>query len=313
MGIGDVNGDGRLDLLEKNGWWEQPASLAGDPVWTFHQQPIGSGGSQMYAYDVNGDGLNDIITALAAHGFGLAWYEQSREGGEIKFREHIIMNKEPKENKYGVKFSELHAIDLVDMDGDGLKDIVTGKRFWSHGRTGDPDRNDAAVLYWFKLARGADKSVDFVPYLIDNESGVGTQVVAGDINGDGLPDIVVGQQEGHVRPPAREEDRLPRGVGEGAAEADRAMTPIGFMRTSFSDTAQIPKGPDARHDADGIIELDPAFEAGLQDIEGFSHLYISVAVPPRGRIRADRVSAQPTIGRTACSRPGRRSGPTRLA
>ncbi len=48
------------------------------------------------------------------------------------------MNKEPRENAYGVKFSEIHAIELVDMDGDGLKDIVTGKRFWSHGRTGDP-------------------------------------------------------------------------------------------------------------------------------------------------------------------------------
>ena len=79
MGIGDVNGDGKLDLLEKDGWWEQPASLANDPIWTFHKQPMGSGGSQMYAYDVNGDGLNDIITGLAAHAFGLAWYEQYRE------------------------------------------------------------------------------------------------------------------------------------------------------------------------------------------------------------------------------------------
>ena len=150
----------------------------------------------MYAYDVNGDGLNDIITSLAAHEFGLAWYEQYREGSDIRFREHVFMNKEPKDNKYGVKFSEIHAIDLVDMDGDGLKDIVTGKRFWSHGRTGDPDRNDAAVLYWFKLVRNADRSVDFVPFLVDNDSGVGTQVVAGDINGDGLPDIVVGNKKG---------------------------------------------------------------------------------------------------------------------
>jgi hypothetical protein len=196
MGIGDVNGDGRTDLLEKNGWWEQPASLAGDPVWTFHKQPMGAGGSQMHAYDVNGDGLNDIVTALAAHEFGLAWYEQYREGAAIRFREHILMNRTPQDNPYGVKFSEIHAIELVDMDGDGLKDIVTGKRFWSHGRTGDPDRNDAAVLYWFKLARPGGKGVDFIPYLIDSESGVGTQVVAGDINGDGLPDIVVGNKRG---------------------------------------------------------------------------------------------------------------------
>ena len=150
----------------------------------------------MYAYDVNGDGLNDIITALEAHGFGLAWYEQYREGSAITFREHIFMNKEPRDNKYGLKFSEIHAIDLVDMDGDGLKDIVTGKRFWSHGRTGDPDRNDAAVVYWFKLARNADRSVDFIPFLIDKESGVGTQVIAGDINADGLPDVVVGNKKG---------------------------------------------------------------------------------------------------------------------
>jgi hypothetical protein len=196
LGLGDVNGDGRLDLLEKDGWWEQPASRHGDPVWTFHAQPLGSGGAQMYAYDVNGDGLADIITALAAHGFGLAWYEQYRIGEDIRFREHVFMNKDPGENAYGVKFSEIHAIDLVDVDGDGLKDIVTGKRFWSHGRTGDPDRNDAAVLYWFKLARGADRSVDFIPYLIDSESGVGTQVVATDVNGDGLADIVVGNKRG---------------------------------------------------------------------------------------------------------------------
>jgi len=82
------------------------------------------------------------------------------------------------------------------MDGDGLKDIVTGKRFWSHGRVGDPDRNDSAVLYWFKLVRNADKTVDYVPYLIDNDSGVGVQVVAADMNGDGLPDIVVGNKKG---------------------------------------------------------------------------------------------------------------------
>jgi hypothetical protein len=82
------------------------------------------------------------------------------------------------------------------MDGDGLKDFVVGKRFWAHGPTGDVEPNAPAVLYWFKLVRHADKTVDYVPYLVDDNSGVGTQVAAGDVNGDGLPDIVVGNKKG---------------------------------------------------------------------------------------------------------------------
>ncbi|MGH9347951.1 MAG: SAM-dependent methyltransferase, partial [Vicinamibacterales bacterium] len=46
------------------------------------------------------------------------------------------------------------------------------------------------------------------------------------------------------------------------------------MRTPFSETGEIPKGPDARHEAEGVIEVLPELEAGLQDIEGFSHLYV---------------------------------------
>ncbi|MBN8248422.1 MAG: VCBS repeat-containing protein [Verrucomicrobia bacterium] len=196
LGVGDVNGDRRMDLLEKDGWWEQPASLAGDPVWTFHKMPFGVGGAQMYAYDVNGDGLNDVITSLSAHGYGLAWFEQVRNGKEITFREHTFMNKEPSENPYGVKFSQLHAVDLVDMNGDGLKDIVTGKRFWAHGPAGDPEPGAPAVLYWWELVRRPDKSVDWVPHLVDDNSGVGTQVAARDVNGDRRPDLIVGNKRG---------------------------------------------------------------------------------------------------------------------
>ena len=197
LGVGDVNNDGRKDLLEKDGWWEQPPTLAGDPVWTFHPfQFSAAGSSTMFAFDVNGDGVNDVVSCLAAHGYGLAWFEHTKANGQDTFLPHVFMNKEPSENKYGVHFSQLHSIAVADMDGDGIPDIITGKRFWAHGSQGDVEPNAPAVLYWFKTVRGPKGEVDFIPYLIDADSGVGTQVVVGDVNGDKLPDVVVGCKKG---------------------------------------------------------------------------------------------------------------------
>jgi hypothetical protein len=211
MGFGDVNGDGKPDLLEQDGWWEQPASLAEDKEWKKHPFHFSGGGSQMYAYDFDGDGDADVVTSLAAHGYGLAWYEQVKQGDEITFKQHIIMGKEPNENRYGVKFSQLHSLDLADMDGDGVKDLVTGKRFWAHVNHGDEEPNAPAVVYWFKTVRNGPGNVDFVPYLIDNDSGVGTQVMAGLVDKDPYPDIVIGNKKGvfvmhHTAKPVSKEE-----------------------------------------------------------------------------------------------------------
>ncbi|HET9710714.1 MAG TPA: tRNA (N6-threonylcarbamoyladenosine(37)-N6)-methyltransferase TrmO [Pyrinomonadaceae bacterium] len=52
------------------------------------------------------------------------------------------------------------------------------------------------------------------------------------------------------------------------------MRPIGFVRSPYSDTTQVPKGFGAQHEAEGTIEILPEYELGLTDIEGFSHLYV---------------------------------------
>lgn len=269
LGWGDVNGDGRPDLLEKNGWWEQPESLEGDPQWKKHPfQFSAPGGAQMYAYDVDGDGLNDVITSLAAHGFGLAWYKQSKgDDGEPTFEQHLITGSKPEENPYGVKFAELHAIDLIDMNGDGLKDIVTGKRWWSHGREGDPERDSPAVMYWFELKRGEDGEVDWVPHLIDDDSGVGVQVVAGDFSGDGQPDVIVSNKKGthyHIQQ-----------VKEVTKEEFEAAQPRRKEKTAQSRTPE---------DAARAMTVPPAFSVKLLAGEPDVQQPIAMAYDDRGRL-----------------------------
>lgn len=196
LGVGDINGDGHDDIMMAEGWWENPGSQEQNMPWKYHEVDFGSGGAQMFVYDVDGDGLNDVLTTLDAHGWGLAWYEQSRDNSNTAFQRHTIMGDSLNDNPYGVRFSQLHALALSDVDNDGVKDLITGKRFWAHGPFGDFEPNAPAVVYWFKLNRDKEGQVSFVPYLVDDDSGVGVEIASGDITANGYPDIVTSNKNG---------------------------------------------------------------------------------------------------------------------
>lgn len=178
LGVGDINGDGRKDVIIRKGWWEGPADPRQTP-WKFHPADLGADCSQMYVLDVNGDHLPDVISA-SAHNYGIWWHQQTQDSG---WQHHEIFKE----------FSQTHGMMLADINGDGYPDLVTGKRYFAHNGH-DPGAFEPAVLYWFEFRPG--KTPEWIPHQIDANSGVGLHLVVEDMNKDRLPDIIVANKKG---------------------------------------------------------------------------------------------------------------------
>ena len=182
LGFGDINGDGRPDVFVKDGWWEAPVDPK-QPYWTFHQANLGPDCSQMYVLDVDGNGVADIISA-STHNYGIWWHEQDKDDqGNTVWKKHEISKA----------FSQSHGLAISDINGDGYPDLVTGKRYFAHNGH-DPGAHEPAVLYWFEFKPG--KKTAWIPHKIDDDSGVGLQVIVQDMNNDQLADIIVANKKG---------------------------------------------------------------------------------------------------------------------
>ncbi|HVR63538.1 MAG TPA: VCBS repeat-containing protein [Polyangia bacterium] len=193
IGAGMVDGK-NMDYIAHNGWWSPPAGGPESGPWMAHPYNFGDG-SQMFAYDVNGDGTPDIVASLAAHGYGVAWFEQKAG----TFTQHVIVGGPGDTMNAGgiTSFSQPHDLLLIDVDGDGLKDIITGKSFYAHPPGTDPGAADTPVTYIFKLIRGEGGAVTWEPHLIDSEVGLGKGgLSATDFNEDGVMDFAVGGKHG---------------------------------------------------------------------------------------------------------------------
>ncbi len=182
IGVADIDGDGLADILTPNGWFRQID--ANKDQWEWHADwQMDDAGFPIIGFDVNNDGKMDVIYGQG-HSYGLYWLQQMGEGDDRHWVRRAIDES----------FSQVHALKMEDIDGDGELELLAGKRYRGHSGN-DPGSYDPLVIYYYKINRNTGQFTRY-PISVNGTAGAGTQFVTADMDADSDIDIVTAGKTG---------------------------------------------------------------------------------------------------------------------